>query len=115
MLPKETQMKCLLRATALSLVMAMAGGAVASAQAAPCAGDTMFRATTLNLAAYGDTKIKPDMAIIKLGVMTRADTAAAAMQANAARIDQVMAALEKAGIAAKDFQTSNLNLAPQYA
>ncbi|WP_372783274.1 SIMPL domain-containing protein [Phenylobacterium sp.] len=107
-------MKTILRAFALSLVMATAGGAVALAQAAPSAGDTMFRSTTLSLAAHGESKIKPDMATISLGVMIRADTAAAAMRANAARMDQVMAALAKAGVAAKDIQTSNLSLTPQY-
>ncbi|MDB5450281.1 MAG: hypothetical protein JWQ52_1409, partial [Phenylobacterium sp.] len=86
----------------------------ALAQAAPPAADSMFRATTLNLAAYGETRIAPDMATITLGVMTEAKTAAEAMQANASRMAQVTAVLRKAGIAARDIQTSGLNLNPQY-
>ena len=93
-----------LRAGVIGLALATTAGSAALAQAAPPAADTMFRATTLNLAAYGETKTEPDMATINLGVMTQAKTAAEAMQANATRMNQVMAALQKARIAAKDIQ-----------
>jgi len=107
-------MKTFLRAGVLALLLAAGAAPAALAQAAPPAADTMFRATTLNLAAYGEVNAAPDMASISLGVTTQARTAADAMQANAARMAQVMAALKKAGIAAKDIQTSGLNLNPQY-
>ena len=108
-------MKTLLRAATVGIALAAGAAAPAAfAQAAPPAADTMFRATTLNLSAYGETKAAPDMATITLGVMTEAPTAAQAMQANAERMSQVTAALRKAGIAEKDIQTSNLNLNPQY-
>jgi hypothetical protein len=107
-------MKTFLRAGALGLVLAAGAAPMALAQAAPPAADTMFRATTLNLAADGEIKAAPDMATISLGVMTEAKTAAAAMASNAQRMSQVMAALQKAGIAAKDIQTSGLNLNAQY-
>jgi len=108
-------MKTLMRAAALGLTLTMTAAASAAlAQAAPPAADTMFRATTLNLSAYGETKVAPDMATITLGVMTEGKTAAEAMQANATRMSAVMASLRKAGIADKDIQTSNLNLSPQY-
>ena len=107
-------MKTFLRAGVLALLLAAGAAPAALAQAAPPAADTMFRATTLNLAAYGEVNAAPDMASISLGVTTQARTAAEAMQANAARMAQVMAALKKAGIAAKDIQTSGLNLNPQY-
>lgn len=108
-------MKTLFRAAALAGLMAVtalpAGSALA--QGAPAA-DTMFRATTFNLSAYGETRVAPDMATINLGVMTEAPTAAEAMRSNAARMSEVMRALAKAGIAAKDIQTSNLNLSAQH-
>ena len=107
-------MKTVLRAAAISLLLASSAATTALAQAAPPAADTMFRATTLNLAAYGEVNAQPDMATINLGVSTEGKTAAEAMAANAARMSQVMAALKKAGIAAKDIQTSGLNLSPQY-
>jgi uncharacterized protein YggE len=107
-------MKTFLRAGGLALILAASAAPMAMAQAAPPVADTMFRATTLNLAASGEVKAAPDMASINLGVMTEAKTAQGAMQANAARMTEVMAALRKAGIAAKDIQTSGLNLSAQY-
>lgn len=77
--------------------------------------DAAFRATTFSLSAYGETRVAPDMATINLGVQTDAPTAAEALKANGARMNQVMAALKKAGIAERDIQTSNLNLNAQYA
>jgi uncharacterized protein YggE len=110
----ETFMKTLLRAGALSLLLATAAATTALAQAAPPAADTMFRATTLNLSAYGEIQAAPDMATINLGVNTTAATAAQAMAANSTQMNQVVAALKKAGIVAKDIQTSGLNLNAQY-
>lgn len=107
-------MKTLMRAAAVGLLLSAAAVPAAFAQAAPPAADSLFRATTLNLSAYGETKVAPDMASISLGVMTEGKTAAEAMQANATRMSAVMASLRKAGIADKDIQTSNLNLNPQY-
>lgn len=107
-------MKTLIRAAALSALMAATAAPAALAQAAPPSAETMFRATTLNLAAYGESRVQPDMATISLGVTTQAGSAQAAMQANAAQMTKVVDALRRAGIAAKDIQTSGLNLNPQY-
>ena len=108
-------MKTLMRATALGLALTTVAAAPAAlAQTATPAADSLFRATTFNLSAYGETKVAPDMATITLGVMTEGKTAAEAMQANATRMNAVMASLRKAGIADKDIQTSNLNLNAQY-
>ena len=108
-------MKTLMRTAALAAVLA--GGAMAAAPATAQvqpAADAMFQATTLNLSAFGEVKVAPDMAMITLGVLTEAPTAAAAMQANAQKMTEVVATLKKAGIAERDIQTSNLNLNPQY-
>ena len=106
-------MKTMMRAAVLALAMGAAAPA-ALAQTAPAAGEAVFRATTLNVSAYGETRVAPDMATIGLGVTTEGATARAAMQANAARMNQVMAALRKGGFAAKDIQTSQLSVEPQY-
>lgn len=108
-------MKMLMRAAALSLALGAIAAPAAFAQTAmPGGADAVFRATTLNLGAYGETRLAPDMATINLGVTTEAPTAQAAMQANAAQMNQVMAALKRGGIAAKDIQTSQLSVEPQY-
>jgi uncharacterized protein YggE len=95
-----------------ALVGALLLGAAAPALAQT---DAAFKATTFSLSAYGETRVAPDMATINLGVQTDAPTAAEALKANGARMNQVMAALKKAGIAERDIQTSNLNLNAQYA
>jgi uncharacterized protein len=74
-----------------------------------------FAATTLSLSATGETRTPPDMATLSLGVQTTAPDAASALRANAARMTATIAALKTAGIAARDIQTSNLSLTPQYA
>lgn len=108
-------MKTLVRAGVLGLLLATATAAPAAlAQTPPPSADSMFKATTLNLSAYGETRVAPDMANISLGVVTEAPTAAGALSANSERMTQVMAALKKAGIAERDIQTSGLNLSPQY-
>jgi len=107
-------MKSLLRAAGFSLALMTAAAAPAMAQPQAAAADAMFAATTLNLSAYGETRIAPDMASIQLGVTTEAPTAVEAMRANAARMSAVVAALKKAGLESRDLQTSNLSLNPQY-
>jgi uncharacterized protein YggE len=96
----------------------LTGAALVCTSAAPTmaqdAGDAVFRATTLNLSAYGETRVAPDMATITFGVMTQAPTAAAAMAANRTRMNALAAALRAQGIADRDIQTSNLNLNAQY-
>lgn len=110
-------MKTFLGAAALGLLLTAGapGAGLAQTSAPTAAADSLFRATTLNLAAFGETRAQPDMASLNLGVTTDARTAAEAMAANARRMTQVMAALKAAGIAARDIQTSNLNLSAQYA
>ena len=111
-------MNTLMRAGALGLTLTAAAAVApaAMAQTAPAApaADSMFRATTLNLSAMGEVDVAPDMATITLGVQTEAATAQEAMRANAQKMSQVMAALNRAGIQGRDIQTSNLNLNAQY-
>ena len=113
---RNPAMTSLIRASALALLLCTSAAAPAAlAQAAPAsAAADLFHATTLNLSAYGETHVAPDMASINLGVNTEAPTAGGAMQANAAQMGRIMAALKKAGIADKDIQTSNLNLSAEY-
>jgi len=86
----------------------------ALAQSAPTPMHAMTPAPALNLLAYGEVKVAPDMATITFGVTTEAPTAQAAMADNATRMTQVFAALRRAGVAERDIQTSGLNLSPQY-
>lgn len=70
--------------------------------------------TTLSVSATGEVNREPDIATITAGVQTDADTASAAMSQNAMAMDGVYSALEAAGVAPRDMQTSNLSLQPRY-
>lgn len=110
--------RALMLGGALMAAFAMSAPA-AMAQSQPTGGAPMMmhamaEPPALNLSAYGEVKIAPDMATITFGVVTEATTASEAMQLNATRMNQVMAALRRAGIEARHVQTSGLNLSPQY-
>ena len=81
---------------------------------APLTIQAVTERPSLNLSAYGEVKATPDMATINFAVVTEATTAAEAMSQHATRMNQVMAALRRAGIAERDIQTSGLNLSAQY-
>lgn len=69
---------------------------------------------TITLSAEAKVAAAPDIADIGAGVVTQATDASAALAANATRMSAVVAALKRAGVAARDIQTSALNLQPQY-
>jgi len=71
-------------------------------------------ATQLTVTAEAEARQAPDIARLSTGVMTQATDANTALRANARQMDQVMAALKAAGIAARDIQTSGISLYPQY-
>lgn len=71
--------------------------------------------TRLTVNAEGTSTRTPDMATFSAGVTTQGDTASAALSANSRQMNSAMAALKRAGIAARDIQTSNLSLNPVYS
>ena len=99
-------------ALATALGLAMAGGATAQSTApAPILpGD----GTLLSVSAQADATRVPDIARVSAGVVTQAPEADAAMRANAAQMEKVMAAIRGAGIAERDVQTTGVNVHPQY-
>jgi uncharacterized protein YggE len=117
-------MKTLLRAALMGAVVSFAGlglsAAGALAQEAPSPGgmppghQMMAHGPMLNLSAFGEVKVAPDMASITTGVSTEALTAAEAMRLNREKMTAVVAALRRQGVDQKDIQTSGLNLSPQY-
>lgn len=107
-------MKTLFRAAAMSALVLTAGMPAMAQTTTHPAAESVFRATTLNVSAYGEVEVAPDMATITLGVTSDGPTAAAALAANSAKMTQVVAALRRGGIPERDIQTSGLNLSPQY-
>ena len=70
--------------------------------------------TTVSISATGTVEREPDIAIMTAGVQTESKTAAQAVADNAKAMSSVFAAVEMAGIAKKDIQTSNFSLNPRY-
>jgi len=70
--------------------------------------------TRLDVVATGEVNRIPDIARISAGVVTQAQTASAAIAQNAERMNRVIAALKRAGIAERDIQTSSISLNPEY-
>lgn len=72
------------------------------------------RAPSVSVVGEGSVSAVPDLAMVTSGVVSRAQTAAAALEANAAAMTKVMAALKTAGIEDRDVATSGLSVQPQY-
>jgi hypothetical protein len=93
------------------LAAALLAGTAATAQPMPAPA---VMAPLVTISATGTIESAPDMATIGTGVQTQAATAAEATAANAARMERLLAALARAGVARKDIQTSSISLSPQY-
>src|SRR5207253_8744563 len=87
--------------------------AAARAQQTPSITQTIA-GTRLDISATGEVTRVPDIAIISAGVTTRSVTATGAIQDAAERMQRVLAALKRAGIADRDIQTSSVSLNPEY-
>ena len=98
------------------LALALGAAALPSAAMAQSSQPQMppIVGTRLDVTATGEATRVPDVAIITAGVATRSSTAGGAIQENSARMDRVLAALKRAGVADRDVQTSSINLNPEY-
>ena len=95
-------------AVAVAAPLVAAGPALAQDNAA-------FRTTTLNLSAQGETRIRPDIVTLSLGVMSEAATAQAASAETSQKVAAVVQALKRAGVAERDIQTQYVQLQPRYS
>lgn len=84
----------------VALTLALAGPALAD-------GD-------MTLTGTGVVRAAPDMATIMTGVVTQAETARDALDANTAAMEQLVEVLRAAGLESRDIQTSDFNVSPQY-
>ena len=92
-------------------VAVMASTAFATAEAA----EAMMAQRTITVSGDAEIASKPDQARLSAGVVTQAETAASALNANSTAMNRVFAALRMAGIPENRMQTSNFSVQPQYA
>ena len=71
------------------------------------------RGPTISVRGSGEVRHEPDMAEINVGVVTEAETAAAAVASNNEKMNQLLQALRQQGLDEKDIQTSNFQIMPQ--
>src|SRR5215218_4574474 len=86
--------------------------AAAALLAAPALAQTPPPA--ISVTGEANISVPPDLAQIEGGVSTDAKTAREASEINNAAMGKVLLALKGAGIDEKDYQTSRLQLQPQY-
>jgi uncharacterized protein YggE len=91
----------------LALLALLALAASGSAQERP-------PVRTISIIGTGEVKAKPDIGIVTVGVIKRADTAAAALRQNNDAMTEIIALLQQAGVDAKDIQTTNFSVNPAY-
>lgn len=94
-------------------------GAVVALQAPSLAQSsgtpTSTQDRTITVSGTASINAKPDQADVSLGVHTQASTAQDAMDQNAAKMNQVLAALKKLGIGDADLATTNVSLDPVWS
>lgn len=69
---------------------------------------------TLAVSATGTSTATPDQVSISTGVTSNAKTAKAALAANSAAMNKVVATMKATGVEERDIQTSNFSLQPVY-
>jgi uncharacterized protein YggE len=70
---------------------------------------------SLTVSGEGKAMARPDMAEIQTAVVTEADTAGAALEANSNAMQMLFGTIAKFDIEDRDVQTTAVNLAPRYA
>ena len=68
----------------------------------------------LTLVGVGEVRAKPDLAVVRIGVVSQAATARAALNDNNQAMQAILTALEEQGIAERDVQTSQFTVQPRY-
>lgn len=97
-------MKKLILATTAPLALAACGDRVDEARGVD-RGETL-----LSVSATGQAESRPDRAQFQAGIETFSRSATAASEANAEKIEEIVAALREFGIAEDDIQTQNVSV-----
>lgn len=92
----------------LALAALVAVPALAAAQGKP------GPAPRIVVSGEGEATLKPDLAMLSLGVMREAASAGEALSENNKAMAAVIAAMKAAGVAERDLQTAGLQISPRY-
>ena len=92
--------------TCLALVVASSGADEAETETA------VEPLRTITVSGVGQTEIEPDQAVVRLGVITRGQSAKAVSRRSAARMSSVLEAVRDEGIDPADIKTTRIDLSP---
>ena len=119
--------KKLIGLLAIASMLLLSACATAAVQAAPTVSDAEAPATTvynggeekptersISVQGQGTVSAEPDLVTLSLGVQTTGETAMEALALNSEQMTGVIAAIQEAGIADEDIQTSGISLYPVY-
>jgi hypothetical protein len=107
-----TRMGAVALGAAAALTAVVVGGAAGAAGEASATGASP-RTITAN--GSGAAASVPNRAAFSFGATTQAKTASAALNGNNAEMRKVIDAIKRAGVAARDVQTSSVSLSPRYS
>jgi hypothetical protein len=85
-----------------------------SLAAVPGAAQQLEAPPGLTVSGVGEVRARPDLAVVRIGVVSQAATARAALDDNNAAMRAIMSALAEQGITARDLQTSQFTVQPRY-
>ena len=103
------------RIVAFALLSLASSTALAQSTASVSVSPLGPNSALLSLSAEGTSRRTPDIALFNAGVVTQATTASEALADNSRKMDRVIAALKRAGIAERDIQTQAISLQPRYS
>jgi uncharacterized protein YggE len=69
---------------------------------------------TISVTGLGEVQASPDMATLRVGVVTEAASAGEALSDNNEAVEKLFSTLETSGIEPKDRQTTRFDISPQY-
>ncbi|RYG39307.1 MAG: SIMPL domain-containing protein [Burkholderiales bacterium] len=70
--------------------------------------------TLVAVSAHAEARSQPDVAILSTGVVSLAQDANSAIRRNSEQMTRIMSAIQGAGVAVKDVQTTGVSLNPDY-
>ena len=98
------------------LVVSVTMSVLATTPSAVAQEDTPYpsREKTISVTGTASASVKPDQLNISFGVETQEKTAKDSLDANSIRMNEVIAAIKKAGIPESEIGTSSFNIYPVY-
>ena len=101
--------------SSLVVMAAVAAAILIGPRSGVTSGGDNLLPRVITVSGMGEVKVKPDMASVSTGVTSEAPNARAALAKNNAAMTAVLNALQAAGVAEEDIQTSNFSVSPIYA